>query len=181
MRQTISGLFAAIALTTAGAAPAMACGYAGPCAQTYAPGYSYYTYTGCGTCGGWDYDRLTDPETQYHSVEPSPQYYYINQGPTFTGPAAFAPYPTYQDSAVSGWDAYARRPYYYGHDSGRYANATNHYYDGAGVEGPRLTSYRWRHHYSFRPRHRYRHGYAPHHHAVHYGYHYGRPVLRRYD
>ena len=47
MRQTISGLVAAIAVMTAGAAPAMACGglfqgscspcgqYVSPCAQTY--------------------------------------------------------------------------------------------------------------------------------------------------
>jgi hypothetical protein len=89
MRQTISGLVAAIALTIAGAAPAMACGYGG----CYAPSYSY-TYTGCGTCG---YERLTDPETQYHSVEPTPQYYYADPGPTYTGPGAFAPRPHYGD------------------------------------------------------------------------------------
>jgi hypothetical protein len=173
MRQTISGLVAAIALTTAGAAPAMACGYGG----CYAPTYSY-TYTGCGTCG-WDHDRLADPEMQYGSLETTPQTYYVNQGPTFTGPGAFAPYPTYQDSAVSGWDAYRHHPYYHGYNGGRYANANNHYYDGAG-EGPRLDTYRWRHHYSFHPRHSYRYGYAPRHHAARYGYHYGRPAPRRY-
>jgi hypothetical protein len=147
MRQTISGLVAAIALTIAGAAPAMACGYGG----CYAPSYSY-TYTGCGTCG-WDYPRLTDPETQYHSAEPRPQYYYADPGPTYTGPGAFAPYP-----------AYRHRPYYY-----RYS----------GAEGPRVDAYHWRHHYSFHPRHGYRYGHAPHH-TTRYGYHDGRPVLRRY-
>jgi hypothetical protein len=136
MRQTISGLVAAIALTIAGAAPAMACGYGG----CYAPSYSH-TYTGCGTCG-WNYERLTDPETQYHSAEPTPQYYYADPGPTYTGPGAFAPRPHYGDSQ-------------------------------------RVATYRWRHHYSFHPRHGYRYGHAPHH-ATQYGYHYGRPALRRY-
>jgi hypothetical protein len=89
MHQTISGLVAAIALTIAGAAPAMACGYGG----CYAPSYSY-AYTGCGTCG-WNDERLTDPETQYHSAEPTPQYYYADPGPTYTGPGAFAPRPHY--------------------------------------------------------------------------------------
>jgi len=27
-----------------------------------------HTSTGCGTCG-WNYERLTDPETQYHSAD----------------------------------------------------------------------------------------------------------------
>jgi hypothetical protein len=39
------------------------------------------------------------------------QYYYVNQGPTYTGPGNFAPYPTYQESAVSGWDAPHFRPW----------------------------------------------------------------------
>jgi hypothetical protein len=58
---------------------------------------------------------LPDPVQQYHSVSPAPQYYYVNQGPTYSGPGNFAPYPTYQESAVSGWDAYRHRPHYYGH------------------------------------------------------------------
>jgi hypothetical protein len=72
MRQTIKGLVAAFAVTVAGAAPAMACGY-GPCASTYyAPTYTYeqvYTstpaYSGCGGCGtaaiGWGYEYLAAP------------------------------------------------------------------------------------------------------------------------
>jgi hypothetical protein len=92
------------------------------------------------------------------------QYYYVNQGPTYTGSGDFAPFPTYQESAVSGWDAYRRRPYYYGYDGGRYANATTHYYDGAGIDGPRLYSYPARRH--FRPWH------------MHQGYRYDRPSLR---
>lgn len=117
MRQTISGLAAAIAVMTAGAAPAMACGgglfqgscspcgteYVSPCAQIYLPGY----------------ERLPDPMQQYYAAPVRHQYYYVNQGPTFTGPGAFAPYPTYEEGAVSGWEyrhGYASRyGYYYGH------------------------------------------------------------------
>ena len=116
MRQTISGLVAAIAVVTASAAPALACGgpfgacspcgagYVGPCAQTYVPAY---TYSGCyAGCGGWAFDRLADPVQQYHAAPVRHQYYYVNQGPTYTGPGAFAPYPTYQEAAVSGWGGY---------------------------------------------------------------------------
>jgi hypothetical protein len=187
MRQTISGLVAAIAVVTASAAPAMACGgglfqgscspcgqtYASPCAQTYlAP-----TYSACDTgCGGWAHERLPDPVQQYYLSDRVQQYYYVDQGPTYTGPGNFAPYPTYQEGAVSGWDAYRRRPYYYGYDGGRYANATNHYYDGAGLEGPAIYSYRARPHFRlWRRHHGYRYGYAPRH---HYGH--SEHVLRRY-
>ncbi len=99
MRQTISGLVAAIAVVTASAAPAMAYGgglfgsSCSPCggAQTYVPTYSYSV---CNSgCGGRAYGRLSDPVQQY---------YYVNQGPTYTGPGAFAPCPTYQEGAVSG-------------------------------------------------------------------------------
>jgi hypothetical protein len=122
MRQTISGLVAAIALTIAGAAPAMACGYGG----CYAPSYSY-TYPGCGTCG-WGYERLTDPETQYHSAEPTPQYYYADPGPTYTGPGAFAPRPHYGDGQRVGtyhwrhhYSFHPRHGYRYGpHHATRY-------------------------------------------------------------
>jgi hypothetical protein len=161
MRQTISGLIAAVAVMTAGAAPAMACGgglfqssccgqaYVEPCAQTYIPAY---TYSGCNTgCGGWGFDRLADPEQQYYAAPALHQYYYVNQGPTYTGPGAFAPYPTYREGAVSGWTGYRHR---------------THYYDGAGLEGPRVYGYRTHRHFrpygyrSMRPSYRY--GYAPH-------------------
>jgi hypothetical protein len=180
MRQTISGMVAAVAvMMTAGAAPAMACGgglfqsscspcaYEAPCAP--APVYvaPVETYSGCNTgCGGWAHERLPDPVHQY---------YYVNQGPTYTGPGNWAPQPTYQESAVSGWGAYRHRPYYYGYDGGRYASPTNHYYDGAGIEGPRVYSYGYRarphygYRYSVRPSVRY--GYAPRHsYAPRYGY-----------
>jgi hypothetical protein len=176
MRQTISVLVAAIAVVTASAAPAMACGglfgscspcggYVSPCAQAYVPAP---VYVGCNTgCGGWVHERLPDPVQQY---------YYVNQGPTYTGPGNWAPYPTYQEGAVSGWDAYRRHPYYYGYDGGRYADATTHYYDGApNVEGPviyRYRAHRWHpHSYRYGYAHRY---YAPH----HYGYR--EHTLRRY-
>jgi hypothetical protein len=136
MRQTISGLFAAFAVLFAGAAPAMACGYS-TCAPTYyAPVYAAPTYafgTGCGNCGGgWAYQRLAEPQTQY---------YYVNQGPTFTGPGAYAPYPTYHETAVTGWAGYERAPSY------------------GGYETPAYYGYRWHHRY-----HAWHHGYR-------YGYH----------
>jgi len=166
MRQTVSGMVAAIAVMTAGAAPAMACGFTAcsPCGQTYSPCQQVYTppvvNTGCNTGCGWAYERLADPASQYYP-EPAHQYYYVNQGPTYTGPGAFAPYQTYQEAAVSGWSAYRHHP---------------HYYDGAG--------YRWHHSFHYRPwHHSYRYGYAPHHYPARYGYmpyYYGHRVLRRY-
>ena len=130
MRQTISGLVAAIAVVAASAAPAQACGWENPCAQTYVPAY---TYSSCNTgCGGWGYERLPDPVQQY-GVAPmaSPQYYYVDQGPTYTGPGDFAPYPAYQESAVSGW-GYRHRRHHYGyapHYGMHYGyGAPRHYY-----------------------------------------------------
>ena len=111
MRQRISGLLAAFAVVIASAAPAMACGWYGcsPCGPAYvnpcvaSPVYvsaaPAYGYSSCDFgCGGWAYERL-----------PVHQYYYVNQGPTYSGPGNFAPYPTYQESAVSGWDGNRRR------------------------------------------------------------------------
>ena len=74
MRQILKGLIAAVAVMAA--APAMACGYT-PCGQ---PVYvaPVAAYTGCNPCGGWVRERLPDPEQQY---------YYVNQGPTYTVPA----------------------------------------------------------------------------------------------
>jgi hypothetical protein len=109
MRHLITGIVAAVAVMAA--APAMACGYTScspcgyvsPCAQTYvAPVATYnYGYTGCNTGCGWATERLADPVQQY---------YYVNQGPTYTGPGNWAPVPTYQEGGV-----YRQRPYYYGH------------------------------------------------------------------
>ena len=160
MRQTISGLVAALAVVALSAVPAMACGGGGlfqsscsPCGQAYvspcAQPQVYVapvqpTYSGCNSCG-WAHERLPDPVQQYE-VAPAPrqQYYYVDQGPTYSGPGNFAPYPTYREGGVSGWHAYRHHPYYYG-----------------------------AHHY--RPWHEhagYRYGYAPHHvYGPRYGYH----------
>jgi hypothetical protein len=162
MRQTIKGLVAAFAVTIAGAAPAMACGWS-PCASTYyAPTYSYeqaYTYapaySGCGGCGtavtGWGYERLAEPSTQY---------YYVNQGPTYSGPDAFAPEPTYQEDA-------APTPYGYGY-------GYRHHYRPYGY------------HYGYAPRHygyAHRYRYFPHHWGYRYGgegTYWGHHLVRRY-
>jgi len=151
MRQTISGLVAAIAVVAASAAPAMACGglfgggcspcgYASPCAQTYVPAY-VPIYSGCNTgCGGWSYpERLPDPVLQYGAVPAgSPQYYYVDQGPTFTGPGNFAPYPVYRESAVSGWGYHHHRHHYgYGYRPHHYYGHFHHY----GYRGPVLRRY----------------------------------------
>ena len=160
MRQMISGLVAAAAVMFVGAVPAMACGF-NPC-QPVAPVYSGCN-TGCGGYGygaGYGYERL---------AEPTSQYYYVNQGPTYTGPGAFAPTPTYQEDAVvapanygSGYGyraaAYHHRPYYRPYRYGY---------------GPRY-GYLPRTHYGYGPRYGYAHRYAP---APYYG---GHRVLRRY-
>ena len=157
MRHTIKGLLAALAVTTAGVAPAAACGYGGcctgyvsPCA-TYEPAYTYvptysYSYSPCGTCGtDWAYERLAEPTTQY---------YYVNQGPTYSGPRAFALDPTYQEEALPTWGGTGyRRPY-------------RHY--GYGYRSYR----RWQ-----------GYGYAPRHYGYRWGgegTYYGRPMVRRY-
>jgi hypothetical protein len=156
MRQTISGLVAAVAVMAVSAVPALACGGT-PCAQTYvAPVASCYS------CG-WAHERLPDPVHQY---------YYVEQGPTYSGPGDWAPVRTYQEGAVPVWGAY-HHPYHHGYYGGRYANVVTHEYDGAG-EGPAVYSYRAHRH--FRPWH--------HHHSMRYGvsprhYGYGH-VLRRY-
>src|ERR1700676_5524486 len=105
MRQTISGLVTAIAVMVASAAPATACGWASPGAQTYVPAYAY---GGCNTgCGGWGYARVPDPVQTYHSApRAQPQYYYADQGPTFTGPGSFPVYPAYREGGVRDWDVY---------------------------------------------------------------------------
>jgi hypothetical protein len=113
MRHLISGLVAAVAVMAA--APAMACGF-NPCG--YSVPVPAYTSSGCNPCGGVGYGyegyghaRLADPEQQY---------YYVNQGPTYSGPGAWAP------SRVYG------RPYHYGYSGGRYGYAGSRYYGGAG-------------------------------------------------
>ena len=165
MRHLISGVVAAVAVMAA--TPAMACGYysgcASSCGYSYSPcvqpryvapvaTFSYGYGYGCGTgCGGWATERLAMPEQQY---------YYVNQGPTYTGPGNWAPQPTYAEPSVSGWSNYAR-PYDYGYV------ARPRYW------GPRAYGYR-----AVRP-YAYRYGYMHRGmHAAPYGY--GQRVLRRY-
>ncbi len=155
----VSGWLAAIAVL-ASAAPAMACGgLAGcpPCGGWLEPcGYHHYGY----------YEQLSDPEALFAPAPP--QYFYVNQGPTFTGPGMFAPVPTYRERAVTGWHGYDHG-YYYGYNGGPYANAMHHYYDGApDWSGPAIYSYRWRRHH-VRPgqRHGARHGRHSHHRYAH--------------
>ncbi|WOH68944.1 hypothetical protein [Bradyrhizobium sp. BWA-3-5] len=106
MRQIFRGLIAAVAVIVA--APAMACGYA-PCgapvyaAPVYAAPVVGFGYGGCNPCWGVR-ERLPDPEQQY---------YWVNQGPTYTGPGNFAPYPVYREGTVSGYGYGYNRPYHY--------------------------------------------------------------------
>jgi hypothetical protein len=110
MRQILKGLVAAVAVVAA--APAMACGYYAPCAApAYVAPVAAYGYGGCNPCGGWVRERLPDPEQQY---------YWVNQGPTYTGPGNYAPYPVYREGSVSGYGYGYNRPYYRAHRYGYY-------------------------------------------------------------
>ena len=100
MRHLIKGLIAAVAVMAA--APAMACGYSACAAPAYAAPVVSYGYVGCGACGGWVAERLPDPQQQY---------YYVNQGPTYTGPGNFAPRPVYREGSISGYGYGYHRPY----------------------------------------------------------------------
>jgi hypothetical protein len=114
MRQVISGLVAAAAVMVVGAAPATACGFGGcspcggyvsPCA---APIVQSYNYGGCNTGCGGGYGARADVSSQY---------YYVNQGPTYSGPGAWAPARVYREGAVWGYrhhHAYVSAPYHNG-------------------------------------------------------------------
>ncbi len=154
MRQMISGLVAAIAVVGASAAPASACGLFQPtCEQAYvAPVYSGCN-TGCG--GGWAYERLPDPEPQYYP-ETVHQYYFADQGPSYSGPGNFAPYPTYREGGVS--------------DHYRYHSHFRPWHAHTGYWGhPRM-------HYGYAPHHSMRYGY----HGMPHQYGYREHTLRRY-
>ena len=120
MRGMISGLVAVTAVMVAGAAPAMACGgsscatgYVSPCASSASTAY-VHVRTGFAGCAG--FEHLADPTTQYRYANPRPKYYYVNQGPTFAGPGAFAPYPVYEEASVVTYGAPHRhraRAHYY--------------------------------------------------------------------
>ncbi|MCK1359445.1 hypothetical protein [Bradyrhizobium sp. 199] len=162
MRQMISGLVAAAAAMFIGAAPAAACGF-NPC-QPVAP-----VYSGCNTgCGGYGYGAGYSYGAYERLAEPTTQYYYVNQGPTYTGPGAFAPYPTYREDAVV-----APANYGYGYRAAVAPYHRPHYRPYRYGYGPRV-GYLPRVQYGHAPRYGYAQRYAP---APYYG---GRRVLRRY-
>ena len=123
MRQILKGLVAAVAVMAA--APAMACGYAPCAAPVYVAPAVTYGYAGCSPCGGWVRERLPDPEQQY---------YYVNQGPTYTGPGNFAPYPVYREGTISGYGYGYNRPYY-GYRAHRYYHRNGYRYTGRYYHG----------------------------------------------
>lgn len=173
MRQMTSGLVAVAAVMFVGSAPAMACGFS-PC-QPVVP-----VYSGCNTgCGGYGYGYGASYGYGYGGgyerlAEPTTQYYYVNQGPTYTGPGAFAPTPTYQEDAVV---APANYGYGYGYRAAAVAPPAAYPYRRPYYRpyrygyGPRY-GYLPRTHYGYGPRYGYAHRYAPY-----YG---GHRVLRRY-
>jgi hypothetical protein len=123
MRQILKGLIAAVAVIVA--APAMACGYT-PCGQpVYAARVA--AYAGCNPCGGWVRERLPDPEQQY---------YYVNQGPTYTGPGNLAPRPVYREGSISGYGYGYNRPYR--HRAHRYYHRHHHGYAARYYHGQRV-------------------------------------------
>jgi len=163
MRQLFTGLVAAVAVMAA--APAFACGYTPCAAPVYAP--APVVDYGCNPCGGgvgygYTHERLAAPEQQY---------YYVNQGPTYTGPGNFAPARVYEEGSVSGY-GYARPHYGYRHHYGyrpHYGYQPHYGYRHYGTYAPRARYYP-------SPRMSYHHGYAPRYAPYHYGHH----VLRRY-
>ena len=157
MRNVISKLVAAVALMAASAAPAMACGGllgdgCSPCSP------SYVGSCGAGYAGGYGYagvaERLPDPS----------RYYYVNQGPSFSGPGNYAPYPTYQETALGGY----ARPNYGQYDRGHGYGVRYSYAEPGYSYRPRVRpSYRYG--YSMQPRVRY--GYSQRSYGPRYGYH----------
>jgi hypothetical protein len=126
MRQMISGVVAALAVIVAGAAPASACdGGCSPC------GY-------VSTCGA-TYERLPDPYVQYRSapVAAVPQYYYVDQGPTYTGPGDFAPRRVYREDDVYGWRPHYHWRHHYSYERRWYPHRHFHHY----------SAYRYGYHY----------------------------------
>ena len=128
MRQYLIGLAAAAAVAATSAPATAGCGGCGfgaigysSCVQPVAVnpcGYGAgWGYTGAYAYGGgWGYATLPAAASYYAQ----PQYYYVNQGPTYTGPGMFAPLASYQQRGVAGWNGYDDG--YYGYSGGPYAN-----------------------------------------------------------
>ncbi len=184
MRHLISGFVAAAAFVTVTAAPASACGGRGfitscsPCGgyvSTCGGGYASYGYgggySGYGYGGGAGYGAPYGYGGGYASVgyggygygvlpRPAPQYYYADQGPSYGGPAAYAPAPAYQQD--------------FGYNGGPYANAMTGYSAVGYSAGPAMYGYAPRPAYRpWRPRPIYYGGY----HRQNYGYG-ARPQMR---
>ncbi len=127
MRSMLSGLIAAMAVVGLGAAPAMACGgglvaagcsscgqaWVSPCGQAAWAyrNYDAYTY----------HQRLTDPDALF--APSASRYFYVNQGPTFTGPGMWAPVQVYREGAVT-----VRRGYKRGYRYGRHHAHRHHHH-----------------------------------------------------
>lgn len=164
MRTTFLKLATAVGLVTASAVPALACGggglfsaascspcggqaYVSPCSQGYGQSYGYGQGYGYGYGYGYGVPAYQQLPT------PSAQYYYANQGPTFSGPGNFAPYPAYQETAVSGYQ------------QGGEGYGSRYSYVEPAYRAPVVYSYRpqprpsYRYGYSMRPRIHY--GYTP--------------------
>ena len=186
MRQYLIGLAAAVAVAAASAPAVAGCGGCGvpvvgysSCAQPF--GFGLGSCGGWGYAGGFGYGTLPRP-VNYYAVQP--QYYWVNQGPTYTGPGMFAPTASYQQRAVAGWSGYGVG--YYGYNGGPYANPSDHYYHGMpAVTTPTVYSYRR----VYRPRvwaprpsvrYGYRHFRAPRYSVAPHQYGPRPRVLRRY-
>jgi hypothetical protein len=137
----------AVAAIVVSATQAMACGgYGCPVDHT---GYGTYGYLGVAP-----YQTLPVRTGLYGPpLRPeSGRYFHVQQGPTFSGPGNFAPYPTYQEIAVRGWSGW-ERGWDYPYDGGPYGNSLNHYSDVTpDYQGPVIQSYRWHRGRSLRPR-----------------------------
>ena len=73
-------------------------------------------YEGCNACGGWVRERLPDPEQQY---------YYVDQGPTYTGPRLGAASGLSRSSSRYGYGynrPYRAHRYYHRHHAAGYYN-----------------------------------------------------------
>jgi hypothetical protein len=58
---------------------------------------------------------LPNPEVQYHHPVAPPQYYYVEQGPTYTGPGDFAPRRVYREEGIYGWGYHHHWHHHYWH------------------------------------------------------------------
>ena len=115
MRHLIKGLIVAVAVMAA--APAMACGFSACWQPPIYVAPVAYGYAGCGSCGWGVRERLPDPEQQY---------YYVNQGPTYTGPGNWAPRRVYREGSISGYGYGYNRPHH-GYRVHRYGHAGRYY------------------------------------------------------